>query len=161
MQPNFGWTLLSSRGRSRAIPFSESMRPPPEKGPPVCPTNRIAAFISIGELLNSNPWSNRRQVNIGFRGQWVRIWIHLSEILLVGWKPIGIEPLRNQLMKIGFSWKQSCMSPYRQQVQIRCPFAWKSYELADSQQESSFLSTNQKKSSFWKRKLTQWSEKEQ
>jgi hypothetical protein len=32
--------------------------------------------------------------------------VHSPEILLVDWKPIGIEPLRNQLMKISFSRKQ-------------------------------------------------------
>jgi hypothetical protein len=43
------------------------------------------------------------------------------------------------------------MGFYRQRVQIRYSFASKSYELAENQQESSFPSKNQKKSSFWEK----------
>ncbi len=55
MQPNFAGYTLSSRGRSTTTFYQRKIDPPPAKGRTMYLTNEIAAFGSIGEVLNSTP----------------------------------------------------------------------------------------------------------
>ncbi len=90
MQPNFPGIILSSRRRSTTTFYGKKIRSSAHKRPDyvVVSEKCLTALLDQTEDKSSSV----------FEGGEFESEVHSPEILLVDRKPMGVEPLRNQLI---------------------------------------------------------------